>query len=79
MKKTEEGYIKRIHINQHNIRSNYKNKKNDPVITCKTSKENLKGNRVSIEGPCVVVYSPEKPLACGARVWIETKSEVIIS
>ncbi len=24
-----------------------------------------------------VVYSPDKPLSCGARVWIETDSEVV--
>jgi len=24
-----------------------------------------------------VVYSPNKPLPCGARVWIETELEVI--
>jgi len=25
-----------------------------------------------------VVYSPCKPLSCGARVWIETTAEVVI-
>jgi hypothetical protein len=25
-----------------------------------------------------VVYSPDKPLSCGAKVWIETESEVIV-
>jgi hypothetical protein len=25
------------------------------------------------------VYNPDKPLSCGARVWIETQSEVEIS
>ena len=30
-----------------------------------------------IDGPCRVVYSPDKPLSCGARVWIETDAEVV--
>jgi hypothetical protein len=25
-----------------------------------------------------VVYSPDKPLSCGARVWIETEADVEI-
>ena len=33
---------------------------------------------VEIHGPSRVIYSPDKPLSCGARVWIETKSEVDI-
>ena len=67
---------KRIHINQHVIRANAKNGTNDPVITVKTYKENITAHRVEIEGPSSVVYSPDKPLNCGARVWIETDSRV---
>jgi len=29
-------------------------------------------------GPAKVIYSPDKPLSCGAKVWIETESEVKI-
>ena len=70
---------KRIHVNMHKIRANKKNGTNDPVITVKTSKENIYGSDVTILGESRVVYSPDKPLSCGARVWIETNSEVIIS
>ena len=49
-----------------------------PVISCKTYKENIYSNSVEILGPSKIVYSPDKPLSCGARVWIETTSEVII-
>ena len=62
-----------IHINQHKIRA-----KEDKVITVKTYKDNTYAREVSIEGPCKIVYSPDKPLSCGARVWIETKSKVIL-
>jgi len=67
---------KRIHINQHNIRANAKGA-DLPVVTVKTYKENIKCNRVQINGPCELVYSPDSPLACGAKVWIETTSEVV--
>jgi len=71
--------IKRIHINQHKIRSNKKNKTQEQVITVKTSKNNYYADEVEIKGKCTVKYSPTKPLSCGARVWIETKDEVIMN
>jgi len=73
-----EGHLKkRIHINQNIIRRNQKTGERKPVISCKTYKENIYSNSVEILGPSKVVYSPDKPLSCGARVWIETTSEVI--
>ncbi len=69
--------IKRIHVNQHNIRANAKGA-DLPIFTVKTYKENRKGNRVVIQGDSELVYSPDKPLSCGAKVWIETEAEVII-
>ncbi len=62
----------------HVIRSNKKNGTNDPVITVKTYKSNTYGHEVEILGKSKVVYSPDKPLSCGARVWIETDGEVLI-
>ena len=71
--------IKRIHVNQHNIRHNKKNPDDPvPVLTVKTSKENIKCNRVKVDGPCEVVYSPDKPLSCGAKVWVETHSDITV-
>ena len=70
--------IKRIHVNQHHIRANGKDGGNRPVITIKTYKSNTYGHEVEIDGPCRVVYSPDKPLSCGAKVWIETKADVRI-
>ena len=71
--------IKKIHINQHIIRRNKKNNTSEPVITVKTSKNNYYEDEVEIKGKCTVRYSPDKPLSCGARVWIETKDEVIMN
>ncbi len=70
---------KRIHINQHKIRSNKKHNTNEPVITVKTYKSNEYGHDVQILGESRVVYSPNKPLPCGARVWIETEAPVVIN
>ena len=68
--------LKRIHINKHIIRANAKHNKNDPPITVKTYKENVKCFDVVIRGDSVVVYRPDSPMSCGARVWIETTSPV---
>ena len=67
----------RIHVNQHKIRANKKHGTNDPVITVKTSKSNTYCHEVIINGSSKVIYSPDKPLSCGAKVWIETESEVV--
>jgi hypothetical protein len=71
----------RIHVNQHIIKRNAKEldtSKHDPPLTIKTYKENKRAFSVKIDGPSTLVYEPSNPLPCGARVWIETFSEVII-
>jgi len=67
-----------VHVNQHVIKSNRKNKIEEPVLTVKTYKSNTYAHEVNIKGDSKVVYSPDKPLSCGAHVWIETQSEVEI-
>lgn len=69
--------LKRIHVNQHKIKSNHKTGQREPVLTVKTYKSNTRCSEVIIDGPCRVVYRPDKPLSCGARVWIETQANVI--
>ena len=68
--------IKRIHVNQHIIRSNNKNNTREPVITVKSGKQNIYCDRVLVDGMTEIVYSPDKPLSCGAKVWIETSDVV---
>lgn len=67
-----------IHVNQHIIRKNKKNKTDLPVITVKTYKENKYAKSVKILGESQLVYSPDKPLSCGATCWIQTEAEVEI-
>jgi len=65
-----------IHVNQHVIKSNRKTGAHDPVLTVKTYKSNTYAHEVEILGPSKVVYSPDKPLSCGAHVWIETQAKI---
>ncbi len=69
-----------IHVNQHVIRANKKHDKNDPVITVKSGKSNTYCHEVEILGNSKVIYGGnDKPLLnCGARVVIETESDVRI-
>ena len=67
----------RIHVNQHVIKRNAKTGEAEPVLTVKQGRKNTYAHEVEILGPSRVVYSPEKPLSCGARVWIETESAVV--
>ena len=69
---------KKIHINQHIVKSNKKNGTDLPCITVKTYKSNQYANKVTIKGEAVVISQPTNPLPCGATVWIETRGEVTI-
>jgi len=72
----------KIHVNQHHIRSNKTKGTDLPVITIKQGRKNTYCNEVEILGPSKIVYcgnGDEKPLlSCGARVVIETESEIVI-
>jgi hypothetical protein len=70
-----------IHVNQHVIRRNAKTGEQEPVLAVKTYKSSVYAHEAVIkddQGAVVarVVYSPDKPLSCGARVWIETNYKV---
>ena len=72
----------RIHVNQHVIRSNHKTGEREPVLTAKTYKANHYGHEVIIFGQdgleaARVLYRPDQPLSCGARVWIETENKTM--
>lgn len=72
----EAGTIKRIHVNQHNIRHNTKGEDQRPVFTVKCRGKTYIADAVEIHGDSRMVYRPEKPLSCGARVWMETLAAV---
>lgn len=65
-----------IHVAQDAIRRNAKNGTEDPAIIVRRGSKPERHNEVTITAPdgAVVgrfVYSPHKPLSCGARVWLE--------
>jgi hypothetical protein len=66
-----------IHVNQHKIRA-----REPQPLTVKTYRENRPASEADIvvDGRVVarVIYRPDKPLSCGARVWIETTEEVTV-
>ena len=69
-----------LHVNQHHIKANNKGA-NLPVLTVKDYKQNRKCNSAIIRDRnnnivAKLIYSPDKPLACGAKVWIETELDV---
>ena len=71
-----QNKIARIHVNQHVIKANAKNGENNPIFTIKQGGKNTYAHNVKVKGEMELVYSPDKPLSCGAKVWIETRGEI---
>lgn len=70
-----------IHVNRQHVSMNAKDGGKRPTLTVKTYKSNTKGMRVEILGPSVLfdaIACGIKQKACGARVWIETTSPVLV-
>ena len=72
-----------IHVNQLKIKSNRKHNQTEPVLTCKSYKDNQYGHEVVLTDKCTgvvvgkFIYSPDKPLSCGAHVWFEFDDNVV--
>ena len=71
-----QNKIARIHVNQHVIKANAKSGNRNPVFTIKQGGKNTYATRVKVVGEMELVYSPDKPLSCGAKVWIETRGDI---
>ena len=71
-----QNKIARIHVNQHVIKANAKNGESNPIFTIKQGGSNTYAFNVKVKGEMELVYSPDKPLSCGAKVWIETKGDI---
>ena len=65
-----------VHVNQQVIARNRRAGTNEPPLIVRTYRGALQAQEIEIMGPSKIVHSPHKPLKCGARVWIETESEV---
>jgi hypothetical protein len=67
-----------VHINRGVIQRNLKHGTREPVCRVQQGKLVRYAMRVRIEGPSELIYSPDKPLKSGARLWIETESPVTL-
>lgn len=70
-----------IHVAQDAIRRNAKDGTNDPAIIIRDYKGSTRHHEVELMTPdgrvvAKMVYSPHKPLDCGARLWIELDTDV---
>ena len=76
----KSSHKKYIHVNQHKIRANLKHGTIEPVITIKEGRKNTYCHEVEILGPSKILYGGnDKPLlSCGARVVIQTDSDINI-
>jgi hypothetical protein len=69
------GPLKRVHVNKHIIAANVKSGRNDPAITVQTSGGSFTARTVVVHGPSIM--RSDKPLACGARIYLETNAQLI--
>ncbi len=65
-----------INVNKAEVKQNRQRENPKPVITVKRHDSNTYGFSAKVNGPCEIVYRPEKPLSCGGVVWIETYATV---
>jgi hypothetical protein len=78
-KKRISKAITRICVNQHKIRSNSKHGTNKPVIRVESRGIISYFHNLEIIGKCKLVYRPDKPLSCGAKLWMEVESDVMVT
>jgi hypothetical protein len=70
--------MKIIHINRNIIQQNAKHGKENPVCRVQDGSKVRYCMEVIINGPSRMVYRPHEPLNCGAKLWIETDSDVVL-
>ena len=68
--------MKIIHINRNIIQKNAKRGEQEPVVRVEENGVVKYCMEVDIKGPSRMVYRPNKPRPCGAKLWIETDAEV---
>lgn len=75
------GKLKRIYIDRATIRENHSRGTRKPPISVRTYKGVQKAHEAVVrdsEGNevCRFIYSPDKPLSSGARLWVTTHLDV---
>jgi hypothetical protein len=68
----------RIIVNRHIVQKNAKGASPlEPPLAVHRRGKVERGSTIRINGPSLLVYRPEKPLPCGARVWIEADADSV--
>jgi hypothetical protein len=67
----------RVYINRHVIAANKKHDARAPPISVAKGRRITRGTTVTLIGPARVVYAPDRPLKCGASVWIECVDAIV--
>ncbi len=70
------GALKRIHVNQNNLRGRVAGTGSNPCYTVKHKGQTYWATEVVIDGQSRLVERIDNPLGCGARLWIETTAAV---
>jgi hypothetical protein len=60
-----------VHVNRNILAANIKHGRQDPAIIIRRGRKTSNAHSVEIVGPARMVQSPDAPLPCGARVWVE--------
>jgi len=68
--------MKIIHINRNIIQTNAKRGTEEPVVRVEENGKVQYCMEVDIKGPSRMIYRPDKPRPCGAKLWIETDADV---
>lgn len=71
--------MKIIHINRNVIQRNAKHGLKEPVCRVEDGRTVTYCMEVTIHGPSRMVYRPDNPRPCGAKLWIETDAELTLT
>lgn len=76
-----ETGVCQIHVGQRELKLNMEDGGDRPVLSIRESGEDGKEkvtlcHEIKI-GPVRLVYRPDAPLSCGARIWLEAPSELV--
>ena len=67
-----------VHVNQHMLKYNQKNRTEFPVLTVKHRGKTYYAHEVIYHDHSITKYRPNSPLSCGAVCWVETEGDVTL-
>jgi hypothetical protein len=75
----KQGTLKRIHVNQFIIKRFHKTGEDEPAWIIRTSQGTYYARSWEVSGPVTGIQSLAKPMpGCSARMWIETRDEIVL-